>query len=336
MQLKWIMPLLLAGAAPVVFGAKTLDIYFVDVEGGQATLIVTPSKQSMLVDAGWPGMSGRDAERIAAAAKSAGVKHIDYFVATHFHTDHVGGITQLVEKIPVRTFVDHGASVETSKSATELYAAYEKAASAGKRLTVKPGDSIPMKGLEITVLTADGESVARPASGAGSANALCGSKTYPEDRTENARSVGVLLTFGKFRFLNLGDLTSQKELNLVCPENKIGPVDVYLTTHHGTNTSNAQEIVHALKPRVAIMNNGARKGGAPDAWRTIRSAPGLEDLWQVHFAVAGGKENNAPESMIANLEERCEGKHLKVSAEPSGAFTVVNTRNKYQKAYPAK
>lgn len=323
-------------AATFAHAAKTLDVYFVDVEGGQATLIVTPSKESILVDTGWPGFNGRDAGRIQAAAKAAGVKKIDYLVLTHYHTDHAGGITQLLEKLPVKTFVDHGPNRETSKGAGELSAAWDKAVSTGQHLVVKPGDKLPLKGVDVQVVTADGNAISSPINGGGAANSFCGGKTFPEDKSENARSTGILLTYGKFKMLDIGDLTSQKELELVCPNNRLGKIDLYLTTHHGLNTSNAQPIVHALAPRVAIMNNGAKKGGNPEAWQIIRSSPGLEDLWQLHFAVAGGKENNAADSFIANIDEACEGKYLKTSAMPDGSFTVVNARNKYQKSYPAK
>ncbi len=323
-------------AATFAYAAKTLDVYFVDVEGGQATLIVTPSKESILVDTGWPGFNGRDAGRIQAAAKAAGVKKIDYLVLTHYHMDHAGGITQLVEKLPVKTFVDHGPNRETGKSAGELSAAWDKAVATGQHLVVKPGDKLPLKGIDVQVVTADGNAISSPINGGGAANSFCGGKTFPEDKTENARSTGILVTYGKFRMLDLGDLTSQKELEIVCPNNRLGKIDLYLTTHHGVNASNAQAIVHAVAPRVAIMNNGAKKGGSPEAWQIIRSSPGLEDLWQLHFAVAGGKENNSADSFVANIDEACEGKYLKASAMADGSFTVVNTRNKYQKSYAAK
>jgi competence protein ComEC len=323
-------------AAASLYAAKTLDLYFIDVEGGQATLIVTPSNQSMLIDAGWPGFNGRDADRILKTAKGAGVKKLDYLVTTHYHTDHVGGVPQLVERLQVSTFVDHGANNETGKNASELYQEYEQAIGAAKRLSVRPGDKIPMKGVEVDVVMSNGERAPSAANGAGSANPLCSGADYPEDKSENARSVGLLLTFGKFRFVDLGDLTSRKEMELACPENRIGTVDLYLTTHHGVAQSNAKEIVHALKPRVAIMNNGAKKGGAPEAWRIIKSSPGLEDLWQLHFAIAGGEEANSSEPFIANLEQRCEGRGIRVSANPDGSFRVINLRNKYEKAYPAR
>ena len=323
---------LIASAALSLQAAKTLDIYFIDVEGGQATLYVTPSKQTILVDEGWPGFSGRDADRIARAAKKAGVKSIDYVVTTHYHTDHVGGVPQLAEKIPVKNFVDHGPNNEAGKSADALYQAYEAVAAKAKRITVKPGDTIPLKGVEVRVVTANGEH----AGGSGAKTAACPGREYPEDKSENARSVGFLMTFGKFRTINLGDLTSREELEVVCPENRVGTVDLYLTTHHGLNTSNAQEIVHALRPRVAVMNNGAKKGGHPDAWKIIKASPGLEDLWQLHFSIAGKAEHNSPESLIANLAEDCAGKYLRVSANQDGSFTVFNERNNYEKTYAAK
>ena len=330
MRLK--LGVLFAGAVLALQAAKTLDVYFIDVEGGQATLYVTPSKQSVLVDAGWPGLSGRDADRIVRTAKKAGLKAIDYLVITHYHTDHVGGVPQLAERFPVKNFVDHGPNNESGKNPDALYKSYEEATAKGKRITVKPGDTIPVKGVEFKVVTANGEHVA----GSGARNSVCGGREYPEDKTENARSVGLLMTFGKFRMVNLGDLTSRKEAELVCPENRVGTVDVYLTTHHGLNTSNAQEIVHALKPRVAIMNNGAKKGGSPDAWKIIKASPGLEDLWQIHFAIAGKAESNSPESLIANLAEDCAGKYIRLSVNPDGSFSVFNERNNYQKSYAAR
>lgn len=316
---------------------KTLDIYFVDVEGGQATLIVTPSKQSLLIDAGWPGFENRDAKRIAAAAKKAGIKKIDFLLTTHYHRDHVGGVPEIAAILPVVTFVDHGPIRETGKAADELFLAYRQVMEKAKRMTVKPGDTLPLKDVKVEVLSADGNLIAQARPGAGAPNPLCSSeKRKDDDPTENARSLGTFLTFGKFRFIDLGDLTWNKELELVCPTNKIGQVDVYLTTHHGMDISGPAAIVHALKPRVAIMNNGAKKGGSAPAWQAVHSSPGLEDFWQLHYAEAGGKENNAPDAFIANPVEDGSGGWIRVSAESSGAFTVYNSRNKYQKTYAAR
>ena len=314
--------------------SKSLQIFFVDVEGGQATLIVTPSGQSMLIDTGWPGFDGRDTGRIVSAAKAAGVDRIDYVLITHFHRDHVGGVTQLASQIKIGTFVDHGPNMEDAADPREDYAAYEKVAGHSKRLTVKPGDQIPMKDITVQVLTAAGEHISAALPGAGQPNPICASE--PEaavDSTENAGSLGTLITYGKFRSIDLGDLTKKKERELVCPNNLIGTVDLYLTTHHGLNQSNAKVIVDALHPRVSIMNNGAHKGGSPDAWETIRNSPRLHDLWQVHYAMDSDKAHNVAETFIANVDEKCEGKHIKVTAEPNGTFTVVNSRNNFKKTY---
>jgi competence protein ComEC len=296
--------------------------------------MVTPSGQSLLIDTGWPGFNGRDASRIVTTAKAAGIERIDYVVITHFHRDHVGGVTQLADQIKIGTFVDHGPNMEDSAASREDFAAYEKVAANSKRLSVKPGDQIPMKDINVQVLTATGEHITAPLPGAGQPNPLCASEPEaPIDSTENARSLGMLITFGKFRFLDLGDLTKRKEKDLVCPNNLIGTVDLYLTTHHGVNQSNAKVIVDAIHPRVSIMNNGAHKGGSQEAWETIHNSPGLQDLWQLHYAMGSDKAHNVPEMFIANLDEKCEGKYIKVTAEANGTFAVLNSRNNFEKTY---
>jgi competence protein ComEC len=312
---------------------KTLDIYFIDVEGGQATLIVTPEKQSLLVDTGWPGFEDRDADRIVKTAKKAGLKKIDYLLITHYHRDHVGGISQLLQKMPVVNFVDHGPNRETGLPAEQLMNAYLKATATGQRSSVKAGEKIPLKGAEILVVSSDGEIINQ----AGSKNPLCSDAVKKaDDPTENARSLGFLLSFGKFKFLDIGDLTWNKELELACPANRLGPISVYLTTHHGMDASGPKELVHALRPQVAIMNNGSKKGGSPSAWQIVRSSPGLEDLWQLHYAIAGGKENNAPDALLADTAEFGSGNYIKVSAAKDGSFSVFNSRNKFTKSYAAR
>jgi beta-lactamase superfamily II metal-dependent hydrolase len=313
---------------------KPLQIYFVDVEGGQATLFVTPARQSLLIDTGWPG--GRDAERIVAAAHAAGVKKIDYVLITHHHRDHVGGVPALAARIKIGTFVDHGPNLEDSAVTREDYAVYQKAIVGHTHLVLKPGEGLPMRGITVEALTAAGEHIAGPLPVAGAANPYCGSEPEaPTDDTENARSLGVLITYGKFRVLDLGDLTKRKEIELVCPNNLIGSVDLYVVSHHGWDQSNSKAMVWALHPRVAIMDNGAKKGGSPPAWQTVHDSPGLEDLWQVHYSMEGGKEHNVAEEHIANLDEKCEGKYIKVTAESDGSFTVMNARNGVSKAYKA-
>ncbi|HTS27376.1 MAG TPA: MBL fold metallo-hydrolase [Bryobacteraceae bacterium] len=333
--MRLLLPGILLVALPALSpAAKNLEVYSIDVEGGQATLMVSPTGESLLVDTGWAGYNRRDADRILAAAKSAGVKKIDYLVITHYHADHVGGVPQLAEKIPIRNFVDHGPSVETGKDAEVLFNAYSAFRDKGTHLLVKPGDTIPIKGLDVKVLSSAGDVIGAPLAGAGQPNPECASfEKHEVDSTENAQSVGILVSYGDFRMIDLGDLTWNKEFDLVCPSNKIGPVDVYIVSHHGMNMSGSPQLVHALHPRLALMNNGARKGGAPEIWQTIHDSPGLQDIWQLHFAVAGGKEHNSSDTVIANIDEICEGKWLRLTAEKDGTITMYNSRNKYERTY---
>ena len=317
--------------------AKPMQIYFIDVEGGQSTLVISPSGQSLLIDTGWSGYEGRDADRIVAAAHQAGLKQLDYVLITHYHRDHVGGVPQLADGIKIGTFVDHGPNMEDSEMPRTDYAAYEKAIAGHAHVVVKPGWGLPIKGIEVRVLTAAGDHITSPLPGAGEANPFCKSEpAAPEDKTENSRSIGVLITYGQFRFLDMGDLTKKKELELVCPDNPIGRVDLYLVTHHGEDSSNAKAIVWAVHPSVAIIDNGARKGGKPAAWQIVHDSPGLEDLWQLHYAAEADRDHNVPDDHIANVKENCEGKYLKVSAESDGSFTVTNGRTGAEKTYSKK
>lgn len=333
------MPLVLAflACSLAVSGlmAQPLRMVFVDTEGGQATLIVTPRGESLLVDAGFPGNNGRDSDRIVAAAKKLGLKRIDWLLVTHYHLDHVGGVPELAAKFPVSTFIDHGDNTETSPQAKALEESYRKVlASGAKRLTVKPGDVLPLKDVRIEIVAARGETVGRALQRGGQKNPLCPeAERRADDPTENARSIGFVLAFGRFRFADLGDLTWNKELELACPSHRIGPVDLYLTTHHGLDQSGCPQIVHGMRPRVAIMNNGARKGGSPSAWRIVSSSPGLEDLWQLHFSLAGGKEANVAEERIANVEPACQGFGIEVEATRDRVITVRNQRNNFSKTY---
>jgi competence protein ComEC len=310
----------------------SLQIYFIDVEGGQSTLVVSPTGQSLLIDTGWSGNDGRDADRIMAAAHQAGVTQIDYVLITHYHRDHVGGVPQLVDGIKVGTFLDHGPNLEDSDVTRTDYAAYVKAIAGHPRVVMKPGWGVPVKGIEVHVLTAAGDHMAEPLPGAGEANPYCASEPKPPiDNSENARSVGVLISYGKFRFLDLGDLTKKKELELACPNNMIGTVDLFLVTHHGLDESNAKAMDWALHPGVAIIDNGPRKGNSPDAWQIVHDSPALEDLWQLHYA-----EQNVSDDHIANVKENCEGKYLKIVAQADGSFTVTNSRTGLEKTYAKK
>jgi competence protein ComEC len=319
---------------------KALRVFFVDVEGGQATLFVTPEGESLLIDTGWPGNNGRDADRIVGIAKKAGVQKIDYVLLTHFHMDHAGGLPQLVVRIPVGEIFDHGDNRENNDVATvQVWKAYEELLGKEKlkRVTLKPDDRLPIHGMRVTVLSSDGAVIAHPLPGAGQENSACQSaERYPADQTENARSLGTLITFGKLRILDLGDLTRDKERELVCPKNKIGTVDIYIVSHHGWDQSNSPVFLNAISPRVAIMDNGAKKGGTPSAWTNIENIPHLENLWQLHFSEEGGPAHNVAPEFIANLEGPDNANHLELTAWPDGSFEVYNSRTQNNKKYSAR
>jgi competence protein ComEC len=318
--------------------ARNLLIYSIDVEGGQSTLIVSPTGNSLLVDAGWPGNNGRDADRIQAAMRNAGVTRIDHLLITHYHVDHVGGVPELARRVPIGEFIDHGPNREDSDSTRNGYAAYLKAIGNAPRRMVDPGDTISIPGLSAIVLTEDGQHIDRVPGIEPVPNRYCATeRAWPEDPTENARSTGILVTFGKFRFLDLGDLTGAKEVALVCPNDPIGTVDLYLVTHHGMDLSNARAIVDAVHPRVAIMNNGAHKAGMPEAWQTVHDSPGLVDLWQLHTAENSDAAHNSPAALIANpAGSENDGAYLKVVASPDGSFSVTNSRTGETRNYARK
>lgn len=329
------LAVLCASASAQAPSGKTLDIYFIDVEGGHATLYVSPSGESMLVDAGWPGFEGRDAGRIVAAAQQAGIKQIDYLVITHYHGDHVGGVPELAARLPVRNFVDHGPSSERGQNAEAVYQTYAQVRSKGTHIPVKPGDRIPVAGLTVQVLNAGGGLFSVPLEGGGIPNPLCASFTPMKDETsDDAHSVGTIVTHGKFRIINLGDLSWNQEYGLVCPTNRVGTVDVLLTSQHGDDEASSPTFVHAIRPKVAIMNNGAKKAVIQPAAQTLRSSPGFQDLWQLHYSFLGNQQNG-PEQFIANIGEIDTGHWIRVSAQSDGSFTVTNGRTGFTKSYSA-
>jgi len=316
---------------------KALEIYFVDVEGGQATLFVTPEGQSLLVDTGWPGNAGRDAERIVAAAKKSGLSKIDFVLLTHYHRDHVGGVPQLLARIPVGAFIDHGVNREPGNPETEQgWVDYQKvvADQGTKRINAKVGDILPIRGFRAQVVSSDGELLQKSFPHAGVQNPVCSTTDKrPADQTENARSLGTVITFGKVRILDLGDLTWDKEMELVCPTNKLGNVDVFIVSHHGWLQSNSPALLAAISPRIAIMDNGADKGGSPSSWDTIKNSPKLEDLWQLHFSNEGGMAHNSAGPFVANLAGPDAGNYLKLSIWPDGSLQVFNSRTQTTKYY---
>ena len=320
---------------------RTLEMYFLDVEGGAATLIVTPAGESVLIDAGWADVNGRDASRIRQAMQQAGVTEIDHLVATHYHQDHYGGIPDLSRVVTIKRFYDHGkmtAMTEDPQFAAR-YAAYQSAAK-GQTTALKPGDTIPLKTvagappLKLLCVAANAEVI----SGKSSANPQCASVTPQEDTSENGRSVALLLSWGGFEFLNLADLTWPISQRLVCPANYIGEVDLYQVTHHGGNVNNNPVLLRSLRPTVAIMINGPRKGGHPDTIKWLQETPSLKALYQLHRNVQAEVNQNAPAAFIANLDEQPDGAHMiSVSVDATKrAFAVTNSRTKDVKSYPFK
>jgi beta-lactamase superfamily II metal-dependent hydrolase len=327
----------LAGAAWTAAQAPgTLDIYFIDVEGGQATLYVSPSGQSMLVDAGYPGFGGRDAGRIVAAVKQAGLQQIDYLVVTHYHGDHVGGVPELAARMPIRTFVDHGPTSERGERADALVRPYLRARSAGAHLEARVGDRIPVEGLDVRVVASNGALLSVPLEGGGIPNPLCEDFTPMKDESsEDAYSVGTVTSYGRFRIMNLGDLSWNQEYGLVCPTNRIGTVSVLLATQHGDEETGSPAFVHALGLKAVVTNNGPRKSVVGPLVRTVRAATPPVDLWQLHQSFLG-EQLNVAEPFIANLGESDAGHWLKVSARADGSFSITNGRTGDTKAYAAR
>src|SRR6059036_2919076 len=339
--------------------AKTLDIYVMDVEGGDSQLYVSPSGESVLIDTGNAGAAAvRDADRIMAAIRDAGLKQIDHLITTHYHGDHVGGLPELAKRVPIQEFIDHGPTVQPAPAIDPIMQQYAALNAKVKHRVVKPGDKIAVAGLDWRIVTAGGGVLSSPLPGAGAANPYCtGFKRHavnpvsgqPVGNTEDEQSVGSHVTFGKFRLLYLGDFTWNQEFDLVCPANRIGKVDLLVASRHGQPSSNSEALAHAIRPKVIITNNGTRKGGQPDAMKVLLNSPGLENLWQIHFSELGGQEYTVPGMFIANSFDEPQAAMpvaprplpqgaqappppahngvaywIKVSAQADGRFTVTN------------
>lgn len=332
-------------AAPAP-STRSLAIYFIDVEGGQSTLVVTPDRHSLLIDTGWAGdgsgfhpgepRQARDANRIVAAARDAGITQIDYLLITHFHTDHDGGVRELAQLLPIKTFVDHGSpSAEVANAGVEqrdAFVVYSAVRSGSAHLQPKPGEHLPLKDIDVTVVSSAGATLAKPLTRAGRTNEACQDSAPPaRDPNENPRSTGVVISYGKFRFLDVGDLSGQPLFDLVCPRDMIGPVDAYLVAHHGGPDVADLATFAAFKPRVAIMNNGLKKGGALVTYQALHHVPGLEDVWQLHLSAEAGT-SNFPVTSVANLDDST-AHWIKLVANSDGSFRVFNQRTGESKEY---
>jgi competence protein ComEC len=309
-----------------------LQIHWIDTEGGAATLIVMPDGQTVLVDSGWAG--DRDPNRIVNVLKNeARSQQLDYLVTTHYHGDHAGGAPTLAGLFPIKRFVDHGDTVEPGA----LYNNYLAATSSGTRTIVKPGDKLTFGDVELTIVTAAGQVVDPPLPGS-MPNPACAGATMKADvaGAENPMSVGFVLRYGKFDFVDLGDLTWNAEQKLMCPTNRIGAADIYQVNHHGLDLSSSPQLVHGLAPSVAVMNNGATKGGAPATFDVLRSSPGLLAIWSLHRVTANDAQHNAEEALTANIATPDAAHGIKAVVLSDGTFTLTNGRNGTSRTYMSR
>jgi beta-lactamase superfamily II metal-dependent hydrolase len=359
-----VLALVLSTTFIVAQTRSTLDIYVVDVEGGNATLFATPSGESVLIDTGNLNGAARDAGRIMDAVRDAGLSQIDHLIVTHWHGDHYGGLSELAKQIPIKEFIDHGPNAQPAAGPDEfLKTTYPQLYANARHTVAKPGDRVQLKDVDWRIVASNGEIVKSPLPGAGGRNAECANFKPADNNAEDPMSVASYITFGRFRTAHLGDLTRNMEFKLMCPNANLPPVDLFLGMHHGQESSNSPVMDHALRPRVAIANNGTRKGGEPFAMMSIHTSPGFEDLWQLHFSLLSGQEYTTPGMFIANgIDEPVpampiapmaapapgapgtppppvhNGKAywIKVSAQRDGSFTVTNQRNGFSKTYTAR
>jgi len=312
----------------------TLRIYWVDTEGGAATVLAMPTGQVVVMDAGF---SSAHAQRIADLLQNeVHASRIDAMIVSHYHIDHVGGVPALSALIPIGEYFDHGDAVETG-SHIDAYLALFSKADAPKRTVVQPGTKLAFGAVELTFVTSAGEVVDPPLSTA-VANPSCDGAVSKSSLAgaENPMSVGFVARYGTFDLLATGDLTWNAEQKLVCPTNRVGVVDLYQVNHHGMDISSSPPLVSSIAPLVAVMNNGATKGGSPATFDVLKAAPGFQDLWSLHTVRANDAAHNAEEALTANLDGPDQAYWLEAIVEASGAFTMKNGRTGVTRSYQSR
>lgn len=361
---------------PALAADGTLKIVSVDVEGGGGTLFVTPEGKSLLIDTGWPANYGllpspdgakSSADRIVAAAKKLGLSKIDYVITTHYHMDHVGGMTELVAKMPVDTFIDHGPNVEHLPPGQKedpqlpggapdiLYPKYLAVIKGHKHIVATPGQVIPIGSMTATIVASDGKTLSKPLPGAGAPNPACETADAKSTKVvggeENRRSVASVLRFGKVSIALFGDLSWDKERELSCPVGKLGHVNLLIVTQHGSNISSNPANIADMRPAIALMGMGGKKGGDADPIKVIKASPGLMGFWQTHESFAH-PEWSGDKQMIANLNPPAaaiaahakelftvppdKGHAIHAEITRDGKITMTNDRNGYSKMYQVK
>jgi len=321
---------------------KTLDMYYIDVDGGKSVLIVSPTGESLLYDPGTSDARHFQGDNILKAIKEAGLQQIDFLISSHYHNDHVGNLPYLASKLPIRRYYDHGAyTTENGPGRNRGFLEWLTLRDHVAVTVPTPGEKIPISGIEVMFVSGSGKLLKTPvagAPGAGAPNPFCNdAQQKVQDPTpENAESLGLVLKYNNFRMLDLGDLTWNQEMELACPNNLLGTFDVYNTTRHGGGSSGAPALNHASRARVVVMNNGARKGGEVGTWDIIHGIPGFEDLWMNHYSTLVDEAHNPPSDFIANIDMIDHGYAIKMSVRPDGSFTVTNQRTGFTKTYPAR